>query len=795
MKLISIYTALALLVCGDAAFAQHAVSLVSNNRSITHDHGNGTTTRRLAPTWELENAHGTPVSNSNFRGKPHIMIFYLGQDCLHCAEQLKAFNESAKSFKDRGVELVAISTDDSRSLHDAIEAANEPMAFTFLADPDLNGFKAFRAFDAFHEQALHGTFLVDAAGQIRWQDIGEHPFVDTVSLLAQVDQLKQDQDQDVERPKVFLDRSPRIVAYQLGRLDNEKLLLVERNTSEKKYAMVYGAILARDGMSPQFREEAMLALATLNESDPATELLQALDETKVETLQGKQTAEEIAGMLLKQPVDQLEKLADRFLETTETGNDIQRVVSYSALMMAGKAEQASNRANEDEAKTIDWLKSVALIPAAELRSESKPKILKYLSDGSEQVKVAAIQALKFVPADQRGTFQTMAEVIREDSLRPEAVRTMLSIPVENRDANISADLAGYFVEFAENTPAEKRTSNSFLDAMQLVDQLLVSLPVDQSKAYRNRLNQVTVRVVRIGTVEDEMRYDVPYFAVEAGRPVQVVLNNHDLMAHNLVFTKSGSMKQVAQLGGLAGPAKEYLPADRSEILFASDMIQTGQVAKLTFDAPSEVGEYPYVCTYPQHWSRMYGVMVVVKDLDAWLKNPIKPKDPIGNTRSFVQSWTVDALKDEIETGTQGRTLDIGKRIFAEATCAQCHQLGGEGGKVGPELDGVFTKHKHDRETVLREILEPSHRIDEEYVMHKILTLDGETITGIIQNETEEKYDLLDNPESSELTTVLKDDVDEMVRSSKSIMPKALLDNFSKDEIFELFSYLEQSQKK
>ena len=35
-----------------------------------------------------------------------------------------------------------------------------------------------------------------------------------------------------------------------------------------------------------------------------------------------------------------------------------------------------------------------------------------------------------------------------------------------------------------------------------------------------------------------------------------------------------------------------------------------------------------------------------------------------------------------------------------------------------------------------------------------------------------------------------DDIDEIVKSSKSMMPKALLDRFTKDEIFELLSYLE-----
>ena len=177
------------------------------------------------------------------------------------------------------------------------------------------------------------------------------------------------------------------------------------------------------------------------------------------------------------------------------------------------------------------------------------------------------------------------------------------------------------VKYAEATPAAQRTTDEFIDAMQLADQLLARIPGADSRSYRARLREITVRVVRIHTVEEEMRYDVPYFAVEAGRPVQVVLRNEDLMPHNLVITAPGALQKVAQEGALLGPnpgfqKKPYVPG-LPEVLFATGMVQSRQQERLTFTAPSEAGEYPFVCTFPRHWMRMYGVMVVVKDLDAW----------------------------------------------------------------------------------------------------------------------------------------------------------------------------------
>ena len=85
----------------------------------------------------------------------------------------------------------------------------------------------------------------------------------------------------VERPRVFLDKSPRIVQYQLDRLENARLLLVERNTNDPKYAPVYTAILSRQGMSSQHREDALAALVAIKQSNPVDELLSLLAKIKV----------------------------------------------------------------------------------------------------------------------------------------------------------------------------------------------------------------------------------------------------------------------------------------------------------------------------------------------------------------------------------------------------------------------------------------------------------------------------------------------------------------------------------
>jgi len=49
----------------------------------------------------------------------------------------------------------------------------------------LEVFKAYRVYDGFEQTPLHGTFLVDAEGNVRWQDISHDPFTDVDFLIEE----------------------------------------------------------------------------------------------------------------------------------------------------------------------------------------------------------------------------------------------------------------------------------------------------------------------------------------------------------------------------------------------------------------------------------------------------------------------------------------------------------------------------------------------------------------------------------------------------------------------------------
>ncbi|MCH2183327.1 MAG: peroxiredoxin family protein [Mariniblastus sp.] len=143
-----------------------------------------------AAYWELPDSNNVQVSSAEFKGKPHILIFYLGHGCLHCAEQLQAFAPRIDDFREQGVEIVAISSDPTSELANDLKNFNGEMPYRWhLSDGSHEIFKQFRAYDDFEEQPLHATLLIDSLGRVRWQDISYQPFMDHEFLMKETARL------------------------------------------------------------------------------------------------------------------------------------------------------------------------------------------------------------------------------------------------------------------------------------------------------------------------------------------------------------------------------------------------------------------------------------------------------------------------------------------------------------------------------------------------------------------------------------------------------------------------------
>ena len=149
-------------------------------------------TPSAAPNWRLRDKDGKPRALADYEGQPLLVIFYLGKGCSHCMEQLNEFAPAKENFKKIGVDIVAVSTDTVAGLKETFpdEALDtKQFPFPLVSDARLEVFKAFRAYDDFEETPLHGTFLIDAAGKVRWQDISYEPFTAVDFLLDEAERL------------------------------------------------------------------------------------------------------------------------------------------------------------------------------------------------------------------------------------------------------------------------------------------------------------------------------------------------------------------------------------------------------------------------------------------------------------------------------------------------------------------------------------------------------------------------------------------------------------------------------
>ena len=118
----------------------------------------------------------------------------------------------------------------------------------------------------------------------------------------------------------------------------------------------------------------------------------------------------------------------------------------------------------------------------------------------------------------------------------------------------------------------------------------------------------------IRTLVDQMRFDVGEFTVTAGQDVKIWFENPDYMPHNLIVGTPGSAAEIgaaAEALGAVGFAVGFRP-DSDKILVASELLNHREHQVIEFTAPTDVGDYDYLCTFPNHWQTMQGIMRVVR---------------------------------------------------------------------------------------------------------------------------------------------------------------------------------------
>lgn len=124
------------------------------------------------------------------------------------------------------------------------------------------------------------------------------------------------------------------------------------------------------------------------------------------------------------------------------------------------------------------------------------------------------------------------------------------------------------------------------------------------------------REVKI-TGNDQMQYSVKRIEAKPGEELKVVLiavssMPKTEMAHNFILLKKGTNPDSVVMAAAMARKTDYIPeAKKGQFLASTKLAGGGETVEVTFAAPTEPGEYVYLCTFPGHYAGgMKGVLVV-----------------------------------------------------------------------------------------------------------------------------------------------------------------------------------------
>jgi putative heme-binding domain-containing protein len=138
---------------------------------------------------------------------------------------------------------------------------------------------------------------------------------------------------------------------------------------------------------------------------------------------------------------------------------------------------------------------------------------------------------------------------------------------------------------------------------------------------------------------------------------------------------------------------------------------------------------------------------------------------------------------ELDGGNWGN----GRRLFLSESvgCSKCHTEPGSGiePKLGPDLSNMPSR---DYASNLRDILQPSHAINPEFIGHQVRLSDGTVLTGVLR---EQGGKLILGDAQGRMQEIVRSDIEQMVASKLSVMPTGLIDKLDQTQVRDLMTYL------
>ncbi len=155
---------------------------------------------------------------------------------------------------------------------------------------------------------------------------------------------------------------------------------------------------------------------------------------------------------------------------------------------------------------------------------------------------------------------------------------------------------------------------------------------------------------------------------------------------------------------------------------------------------------------------------------------------------IAEPKTGDKLAPYLES-LSGGDAERGRNIFLNNSavyCQRCHKLDGQGGEVGPQLNGIAAEKEKDRRYLLESVVYPSAKIAKGYETVILLLTDESTVSGIIKSEDKKTIRLI-NAENKEIVVPVADVASR--RTGPSAMPDDLHKKLSRRELRDVVEFL------
>jgi putative heme-binding domain-containing protein len=130
----------------------------------------------------------------------------------------------------------------------------------------------------------------------------------------------------------------------------------------------------------------------------------------------------------------------------------------------------------------------------------------------------------------------------------------------------------------------------------------------------------------------------------------------------------------------------------------------------------------------------------------------------------------------------------GKLVFKNQ-CSKCHVHGDEGTRIGPDLTGMAV---HPKDHLLTDIIDPSRSVEGNYRVYKVETKKGLNLTGLLSSESKTAIELIDA--EGKKHTILREDLEELTATTKSLMPDGFEKQISRKELTDLLEFLTKPGK-